>query len=195
MVHVVPLIVEDTSDVSSQVAIEGEESILFCNARGLSRFTKGNIQQIWQVTGMEYRTVDNVDSTRNDILLIPKTEFVDQGVWECINVHMKSGVKYRTALIKLRVLRMGAKVDPERIKATLTTLILACGSSFVICIYIIIIASVTQSLGRRNLALRASLKKMNRDYVKAEVEKFAYEETTSVSTVLPHLLHRPSTAH
>lgn len=72
VVHVVPLIVEDTEDASSQTGIQGEEMLLSCNARGLSKLTGGNIRQSWLLNGLEYSTVDHVDSIRNDILLIPE---------------------------------------------------------------------------------------------------------------------------
>ncbi|MPC55614.1 A disintegrin and metalloproteinase with thrombospondin motifs 7 [Portunus trituberculatus] len=193
VVHIVSLVVEDTSTPSSQVAIEGEEALLPCNAIGLSKLTAGNIEQTWLHNGVPYHSVSNVDSTRNDLLLIPDVGPELQGTWECINIHMKTRVEYKTSFIKLRVLRLGAKADPQYMKKKLTTIILACGVSFLMCMYNIMISLITMSLGRRNFMLRRTLMQINRKYAKAQFDKYAAKMTATVSDPLPHLLHRPPT--
>lgn len=116
------------------------------------------------------------------------------GIWECVNTHMKSKVVYRTAFIKLRVLPSGAKFDPMRFKSLLTSLILVCGISFLICLYNILIASLTSTLSKRNFVLRGDVRKMNKKHKKARIKSFREKETTSVTNPLPHLLHRRPTA-
>ena len=198
VVFIVPLVVEDTSTKGSQLAIEGDDALLFCNARGLSKITKGNIQQVWLFEGEVHSKKVHVDTTRDDILLIPEVHQDMEGVWECVNTHMQTGVEYRTSIIKLKVLTEDAKymksiTDIMYSKTIITMIILACGISFLICIYGVFIAFVTQDFVRKNKMLRGQHKKLNKMYINNQIRDFILHETTSRSTMLPHLLHRPST--
>lgn len=164
VVHVAPLVVEDAGEAGSQVSVEAEEVLLACNAGGLSRLTRGNIQQTWLLEGVAYRSVAHVDSTRNDIMLIPEVRLNHSGVWKCVNTHMKTKVTYSTAFVKLRVLPKSAKFDPTSFRGPLTSVLLVCGISFLICLYNIVVAFLTIALSKRNFVLSRHVKVMKKKF-------------------------------